>query len=64
MTTNLGKQYGEIGSGNCGARVELPGNTPSGCLIVSMGECGLSDVICAECENAQSEDTPGLHVRG
>ena len=68
MTGNLRKQYGDTGSGNCGARVELPGNTPSGCLIVSTGECGLSGVVCTECatmlELVADTDEPGLHVRG
>jgi len=68
MTSNVRKQYGNTGSGNCGARVQLPGNTPAGCLIMSAGECGLSGVVCADCaailELVGDTDEPGLHVRG
>jgi len=55
-------------AGHCGARVQLPGNTPAGCLIMSAGECGLSGVVCTECaamlELVADTDEPGLHVRG
>jgi hypothetical protein len=55
-------------AGHCGAHVALPGNTPSGCLVMSAGECGLSGVVCTECatmlELVADTDEPGLHVRG
>ena len=64
LTTKKYKADGKSIVGACGARVALQAHTSANAVIMAAGECGLSGVICAECSELVSEDTPGLHGQG
>ena len=51
--------------GSCGARVALQANTTAAAVVMAAGECGLSGVICADCQLlVEAEEEPGLHGQG
>ena len=54
---------------SCGAHVTLEAHTFASAVIMSVGECGLSGVVCADCAAlteslSEPTDEPGLHTRG
>ena len=51
--------------GSCGARVVLQAHTTAAAVVMAAGECGLSGVICADCQLlVEAEEVPGLHGQG
>ena len=51
--------------GSCGARVVLQAHTTAAAVVMAAGECGLSGVICADCQLlVEAEEEPGLHGQG
>ena len=51
--------------GSCGARVALQAHTTAAAVVMAAGECGLSGVICADCQLlVEAEEEPGLHGQG
>ncbi len=52
-------------TGHCGAHVVLQAHTGADATIMSVGECGLSGVVCADCQLlVEAEEEPGLHGQG
>ena len=55
----------QFGIGSCGARVVLQAHTTAAAVVMAAGECGLSGVICADCQLlVEAEEEPGLHGQG
>jgi hypothetical protein len=59
----------QTGIGKCGAGVTLEAHTTASAVVMSVGECGLSGVVCNDCATlieliSEPTDEPGLHMRG